>query len=300
MMHATEGGMSHLSSTDLCASSSPAVLPRTAAPRPTLIQSPLSARSDRRTLLTPILRKCSGIYKWDGFTQPGSFSPGQVRQWMCAARAHCGDFTPGVFIEPSELTFLQRMSNSINLGVSDLVDLAYANAQLHVDFTLDDEDRIYLRQHIRFTLPILGSSISTRWRLVLSQQLGAFTPETGPMNVRGNYVWDFIPLLIPDFLQPGTHHILRIAKLFVASESNRVNPCSSHISNVTQRQRLPAGGRGLFPHTLYEFNEHELVQRVGAVCFVLFAVCCVLCAVCCALCACACARVRRTAKDAEG
>jgi len=165
------------------------------------------------------------------------------------------------------------------MGVSELVDLTYANAQLHVDFTLDDEDRIYLRQHIRFTVPYLGSLFSTRWRLVLSQQLGAFAPEPG------RHVWDFIPLLIPDFLQPGAHHILRIAKFFVASESNRVNPSSSLISNVTQRQRLPAGGRGLFPHTLYEFNEHELVQRVCAVCCVLCAVCCVLCAVCCALCA---------------
>ena len=137
------------------------------------------------------------------------------------------------------------------MGVSELVDLTYANAQLHVDFTLDDEDRIYLRQHIRFTVPYLGSLFSTRWRLVLSQQLGAFAPEPG------RHVWDFIPLLIPDFLQPNAHHILRIAKFFVTSESNRDNPRSSRSSNVTQRQRLPnvtqrqrlpAGGRGLFPH----------------------------------------------------
>ena len=105
--------------------------------------------------------------------------------------------------------------------------------------------------------------------LVTSQQLGAYSTEW-------KHVWDFVPVLIPDFLQPDAHHILRIGKFFVTSESNRDSLSWSHVPNVTpQGQRLPARGRGFFPHTVFEFNENELVQKVCAVCCVPCAECCV-------------------------
>ena len=168
------------------------------------------------------LRKCNGVYQWDGRTPPGAFSPGQVRQWFHdsamlhgksgGSRGLCSVFLRGLSIDAEEFDLVKQIANVFTMATSQAVDLVYRYAQLHVEFVSNSADEIFLRQHIRLEVPTFLGRLSTRWRLVLCVRV---SPSVFYQEMGG--IWDCSPVLIPDFLDPAAPHIARICKFFVQS-----------------------------------------------------------------------------------